>query len=29
LNYTSEVTSDEDLIRHCLIVHALQAGFAP
>jgi hypothetical protein len=27
LNYTSEVTSDEDLIRHCLIVDAMQADF--
>ena len=29
LNYTSEVSSDEDLIRHCLIVGAMQADFAP
>ena len=29
LNYTSEVSSDEDLIRHCLIVDAMQADFAP
>jgi len=28
LNYTSEVSSDEDLIRHCLIVDAMQADFA-
>lgn len=27
LNYTSEVSSDEDLIRHCLIVDAMQADF--
>jgi hypothetical protein len=27
LNYTSEVSSDEDLIRHCLIVGAMQADF--
>jgi hypothetical protein len=27
LNYTSEVGSDEDLIRHCLIVDAMQADF--
>lgn len=29
LNYTSEVSSDEDLIRHCLIVGAMQADFGP
>jgi hypothetical protein len=28
LNYSSEVSSDEDLIRHCLIVDAMQADFA-
>lgn len=27
LNYTSEVSSDEDLIRHCRIVDAMQADF--
>jgi hypothetical protein len=27
LNYTNEVRSDEDLIRHCLIVDAMQADF--
>ena len=27
LNYTTEVSSDEDLIRHCLIVDAMQADF--
>jgi len=27
LNYTSEVSSDEDLIRHCLIVDAMQVDF--
>jgi hypothetical protein len=27
LNFTSEVSSDEDLIRHCLIVDAVQADF--
>lgn len=27
LNFTREVSSDEDLIRHCLIVDAMQADF--
>jgi hypothetical protein len=27
LNYSTEVSSDEDLIRHCLIVDAMQADF--
>ena len=27
LNYTSEVTSNEDLIRHCVIVDAMQEDF--
>lgn len=27
LNFTSEVESDEDLVRHCLIVDAMQADF--
>jgi hypothetical protein len=28
LNYTSEVSSEQDLITHCLIVNAMQADFA-